>query len=92
MPIDPSPVSDNCSSVLCYYQNVRGLCTKLKDFYLACALDSNYKVIALSEIWLHKGIYDAELFNLALFNVFRKDRGYLATGRKRSGGILLLLR
>ena len=67
------------------------MCTKSKDFYLACALDSNYKVIALSETWLHKGIYDAELFNLALFIVFRKDRDYLATGRKRGGGVLLAI-
>ena len=40
LPIDPRPISENCASVLCYYHNVRGLCTKLNDFYLAYALDS----------------------------------------------------
>lgn len=70
-----------------YYQNVRGLRTKLPEFrnnLQAC----NYEIIALTETWLHTAIHDSELFNMD-YSVFRRDRNYEYLGCQRGGGTLI---
>lgn len=73
-----------------YYQNVRGLRSKTKDFLLASTA-CNYDVIALSETWLVPAIYDSELFGPD-FIVYRCDRSPLNSTRERGGGVLLAVR
>ena len=69
-----------------YYQNVRGLNTKIDEFsenVLIC----QYDVIVLTETWLHEGVYSSELFH-AKYNVYRCDR----RGTKRGGGVLVAIK
>jgi hypothetical protein len=47
---------------------------------------------ALTETWLYDGISNGELFDLSTYNVFRQDRNFTLTGRRRSGGVLLAVR
>lgn len=68
----------NCSLL---YQNVRGLNTKVTEFYTNCCV-SDVDVILLTETWLTSSVLSGELFP-ASFNVFRCDR---AGGR--GGGVL----
>lgn len=55
-----------------YYQNVRGLRTKIDDFYLAVG-EKEYDVIVLTETWLDECIFSSQLFGNN-FSVFRTDR------------------
>ncbi|KAH0808663.1 hypothetical protein GEV33_014128 [Tenebrio molitor] len=80
------------SSLVCYYQNVRGLGTKTHNFYLSTIAASHYNIIALTETWLHEGISDSELFDLSTFTVFRHDRITVPEGPRRGGGVLLAVR
>lgn len=71
-----------------YYQNVRGLRTKTHNFYrnLCC---SQYDVIILTETWIDRSVFSAELFD-DRYTVFRRDRE--TTGfhhDKRAGGVLI---
>ena len=70
-----------------YYQNVRGLKTKLSDFRLSLAM-SQYDIIVLSETWLDATIADGELC-FGGYNVYRCDRDPAATGKSRGGGVLV---
>lgn len=49
-------------------------------------------VIVLTETWLSSTICNGEFFDLNSFNVFRKDRDFLATSKKRGGGVLIAAR
>lgn len=51
-----------------YYQNVRGLRTKTKDFKLS-STGCSFDIIALTETGLNSTIYDGELFNVKDFCV-----------------------
>lgn len=63
------------------YQNVRGLNTKITEFYLAsCSVDAD--VILVSESWLTANVLSSELFP-PHYNVFRCDREY-----SRGGGVM----
>ena len=70
-----------------YYQNTRGLRTKLDDVYLA-ALDSDYDVYVFSETWLDEQINSVQLFG-DHFNVYRRDRSIANSIRTRGGGVLI---
>ena len=65
-----------------YYQNVRGLNTKISDFYTNVHLE-NYDIILLTETWLTASTTSSMLFP-AHYNVFRCDRQ-----GKRGGGVLI---
>lgn len=69
------------------YQNVRGLRTKTKDFFLATS-SSDYNVVAISETWLTSSFLDNELFS-SDFCVYRSDRNPLSSRGKRGGGVML---
>jgi exonuclease III len=68
--------------LLVLYQNVRGLRSKLADFYFNSCITS-YDVICLTETWLHTNILDTELF-CDDFSIFQLDRV-----NKRGGGVLI---
>lgn len=70
-----------------YYQNVRGLRTKQKDF-MSELIVTDYSVICLTETWLDVDIPSANYFT-PNYDVFRKDRCYTATGQIYGGGVLI---
>lgn len=75
-----------------YYQNVRGLRTKLFDLRSALAtVSADYDVIIFVETWLISGINDAEL-GMDNFNVFRCDRNVNTSNLSRGGGVLIAIR
>ncbi|KAG8246961.1 hypothetical protein J6590_072964 [Homalodisca vitripennis] len=77
----------NQHSLNIYYQNVRGMRTKTFEFYESI-LGEDFDLIALTETWLEPGISSSEIFD-ARYEVFRKDRDQMATGKGRGGGVLL---
>ena len=68
-----------------YYQNVRGLNTKLSEFYINMNL-ATYDIVILTETWLTPLITDNMLFP-SDYTIFRKDRLV-----KKGGGILIALK
>lgn len=91
--VQPTAVNAlQCSSsnnLLIYYQNVRGLRTKIDDFYLATA-ESKFDVIVLTETWLDERIYSAQLFG-SQYTVFRNDRNQENSTKSRGGGVLIAI-
>ena len=65
-----------------YYQNVRGLKTKIDDFFLAVT-EAEYDVIVLTETWLDDSVYSSQLFGDS-YTVFRTDRNSLNSRKSRS--------
>ncbi len=60
------------NSLSIYYQNVRGLNTKLTDLYLNSS-NFNFHIIGFTETWLKPHIFDNEILN-SEFQIFRCDR------------------
>ncbi|XP_037822549.1 uncharacterized protein LOC119611141 [Lucilia sericata] len=58
------------------------------DFSSQCLFD----VIVLVETWLNPDFYDAEFFDINLYNVYRKDRNAARTGCTRGGGVLVAVK
>lgn len=73
-----------------YYQNVRGLRTKL-DLILHETEFSNYEVLVFSETGLNDTFLDKEL-NLHNFTIYRKDRSSQTSGFSRLGGVLIAVK
>jgi hypothetical protein len=74
-----------------YYQNVRGLNSKLQDIRLSSS-SAPYDCIALSETWLSESVLDGEVLDLDAYNLFRCDRNFSECGNRRGGGVLLAVR
>jgi hypothetical protein len=74
-----------------YYQNARGLNSKLQDICLSSS-SAPYDCIALSETWLFESVLEGELLDLDAYNLFRCDRNFSACGNSRRGGVLLAVR
>lgn len=72
-----------------YYQNVRGLRSKLDNFRLEM-LVNDYPVIALTETWLNSSVNNSELFP-GNYNVLRCDRDESSSGMSRGGGVVLAI-
>uniref|UniRef100_A0A8D8SHM3 Endonuclease/exonuclease/phosphatase domain-containing protein n=1 Tax=Cacopsylla melanoneura TaxID=428564 RepID=A0A8D8SHM3_9HEMI len=72
------------------YQNVRGLNTKTKNFFLS-ALTQDHVGIALTETWLQDNVFDSELFTDS-YQIFRQDRNLNISNKQTGGGILLALK
>ncbi|XP_058449264.1 uncharacterized protein LOC131429231 [Malaya genurostris] len=70
-----------------YYQNVRGLRTKIDELFLAVC-DCNYDIIILTETGLDDRINSQQLFGNA-FNVFRCDRSLANSVKSKFGGVLV---
>lgn len=69
-----------------YYQNIRGLKTKLKEFAVAVSVE-DFDVILLTETFLSPDINNEEL-NLTNYHIFRCDRTVLTSSCTRGGGVL----
>lgn len=78
---------DSTCDLTCYYQNVRGLNTKVTEFYSSVS-ECEFDVIALSETWLHCDVSSSELFPDS-YVVCRKDRKFQRLNQQCGGGVLL---
>lgn len=92
----PSSSSNHCQSnnnipdsLHIYYQNVRGIRTKSKNFYLQ-TLATNCDVITLTETWLNNSHKSEEYFGND-FIVYRRDRSHLNSSASIGGGVLLAI-
>ncbi|XP_063932848.1 uncharacterized protein LOC135144722 [Zophobas morio] len=66
-----------------------GKVKNLKEGAVLLGLSScDFDLIALSETWLHSGVFNSELFN-SNYLVVRKDRDFLNTNKSRGGGVLI---
>lgn len=70
-----------------YYQNTRGLRTKMEDFFLAVS-EMEYDVVVLTETWLNDQHLSTQLFGNS-YTVHRDDRDPVVTGMSRGGGVLI---
>lgn len=77
-PARPKGELDNITIV---YQNVRGLRTKLKQFYTSLA-SSGADIICVTESWLNSSIADGEVVDNT-YSIFRKDRESTLNQRQR---------
>lgn len=77
-PVDP---------VWLYYQNVRGVRTKIDDLLLA-VMECNYDVIILTETGLNDCIDSLQIFGSS-FTVFRCDRCRRNSDKSSFGGVLI---
>ena len=80
-------LTDLASDVWIYYQNVRGLRTKIDDVFLSTS-DCNFDIIMLTETGLDESISSLQLFGNS-FNVFRCDRSPLNSNKRSFGGTLI---
>lgn len=71
-----------------YYQNVRGMRSKLQDIYKS-VLSLDYEIIILTETWLNCDIFDAEIFD-DRYQVFRRDRQSKTMNEGKEGGGVLI--
>lgn len=79
----------NSSKIGIYYQNVRGLRSKHREFF--CSSSScEWEIIALSETWLNASHKSAEYFD-STFSIFRKDRYETGSSLSLGGGVLLAI-
>lgn len=77
----------NDKKFLFYYQNCRGIMSKLSDIRLNI-MSCNYDVIVLVETWLNPGINDMELVD-DRYTVFRRDRDLSQTAKLDGGGVFV---
>ncbi|XP_050516531.1 uncharacterized protein LOC126891399 [Diabrotica virgifera virgifera] len=73
-----------------YYQNVRGIRTKLTALEESAAT-TDYDVLIFTESWLCDGISNDEL-GLLDFNIYRKDRSPLTSDKVIGGGVLIAVK
>lgn len=82
-----SPHSNDSETLSLYYQNTRGLNTKISDVLLS-VLSSDYDVIIFTETWLKESTNDCELFG-DNYSVYRCDRCALNSDKPFGGGVLI---
>lgn len=75
--------------IKCYYQNVRGIRTKLPILLTSAATISS-DIFILTETWLDPGINSAEL-GFPNFNIYRMDRNSKTSAKKRGGGVAIAI-
>lgn len=74
----------------CYYQNVRGLRTKLTSLSLSVT-SSDYDILFFTETWLTEDISNLEL-GMNDFDIYRKDRNASTSSASRGGGVLIAVK
>ncbi|XP_053686381.1 uncharacterized protein LOC128735925 [Sabethes cyaneus] len=79
--------NEDATGIIIFYQNIRGLRTKVDDFFVSVC-DTEFDVIILTETWLNDQICSPQLFGTS-YNVYRNDRDAESTGKKRGGGVLI---
>lgn len=72
-----------------YYQNCRGIRTKLNTLYINI-LSHAYDIIILTETWLTPDISDSEFID-SRYTVFRHDRDRAVSNKKDGGGVLIAI-
>lgn len=81
------PINNN---IKLYYQNVRGLRTKLK--MLTCSITVlEYDIYFFSETWLHESITNLEL-GFHNYTIYRCDRNSNTSNNRIGGGVLIAVR
>lgn len=80
----------NCTmAVTIFYQNVRGLKSKIELFSQE-VLNNNFDIICLTETWLNSSISSSELFD-GRYMVFRRDRESSSSVKREGGGVLIAI-
>ena len=77
----------NSKVLFIYYQNVRGLNTKLTDVYNSLA-SCHYDVVAFTETFLSETVQNSEISG-PNYVIYRSDRKYSSLDCERGGGVLL---
>jgi hypothetical protein len=80
-------IEDGCKYLTVYYQNTRGVKTKLYLLHTN-VLPEYYDIIILVETWLNASIRDSELFD-DRYIIYRRDRDAVATNKCQGGGVLI---
>ncbi|XP_053691609.1 uncharacterized protein LOC128740122 [Sabethes cyaneus] len=93
--VDCANVRDRCCAtnqapMLLYYQNTRGLRSKVAEFSIAASA-SLYDCIVLTESWLDPQICSSQLFG-SEYNVFRTDRCLANSNKSSGGGVVVAVR
>lgn len=78
------------SKLTIYYQNTRGLRSKLHHLYRNI-LSEDYDIISITETWLIESILDTEICDNR-YEVFRLDRDRSLRGKQDGGGVMVLVR
>lgn len=73
-----------------YYQNVRGLKTKVREFRSEL-MSNSYDVVLLCETWLNEDYHTSELFD-DRYIVYRNDRDNAALGKNDGGGCAIAVK
>ncbi|XP_074040340.1 uncharacterized protein [Leptinotarsa decemlineata] len=73
------------NNIKCYYQNFRGLRTKLRDLKISIEGEM-YDIIIGTET---DTFFDSESINLERYTIFRCDRNSQLSGKERGGGIMI---
>ena len=78
------------SSLSIYYQNARGINSKLVELFNSL-LTCNFELIILTETWLTDSVANSE-FCPDNFEIYRSDRKFNKTTLTRGGGVLIAMR
>lgn len=78
------------NNISCFYQNVRGLNTKLTEVYNN-TLESEYDLVAITETWLKDSVSDSEIINNN-YVLFRSDRKFNLCNKTKGGGVMLAVK
>jgi len=87
----PSDSNVVCNSLKTFYQNLRGLRTKLNALRCNFILFNSYDIIILTETWLTPDIVNAEI-GFVGFHIFRFDRNSNSSSSTRGGGVLIAVK
>ncbi|KAG5861015.1 hypothetical protein JTB14_017175 [Gonioctena quinquepunctata] len=74
-----------------YYQNTRGFRSETNGF-LTSSLASSADIICVTESWLNSWVHSEELFDSSKYNVLRRDRDTIPTGKKDEGGVIIAVK
>lgn len=77
----------NTNNLTVYYQNCRGMRTKLKTIFFNI-MSNSYDIIILTETWLNNSIYDEEFMDQR-YILYRCDRDLKLTQKSDGGGVLV---
>ena len=78
-------------SIKIFYQNVRGLRSKLHTFKQNVT-NNNYDVICITESWLNNSIYDFNIIDPENYSIFRRDREDTRSLKKDGGGAFIAVK
>ena len=81
--------SSLCDNITLYYQNVRGLRTKTRNFFYSSHVET-YDFYCLTETWLSDNFLNSELFPKQ-YHVFREDNQPDVSNKTRGGGVLIAI-